>query len=215
MINTERKYCIAGTGGSGRETFSCLIDCFSSLNMNARKATCFMVDDDSYKQSSVMGVEVISQSQFDPQQYQVIVAIGNPDKRRQVVESLPNETQYGTIIHPTAIISEHVQLGAGAVVTAGVVITCDISIGQHAQINLHSSISHDCVIGDYFTTAQGVRISGNCTIGDNVYFGANSCVKQGVNICNNVLIGMGGVVVKDIMEKGTYIGNPATKLMRA
>jgi acetyltransferase-like isoleucine patch superfamily enzyme len=45
-----------------------------------------------------------------------------------------------------------------------------------------------------------------------VYFGTNSSVRQGITICQDVVIGMGGVVVKNITESGIYVGNPATKL---
>ena len=67
-------------------------------------------------------------------------------------------------------------------------------------------------MGDFFTTAPSANISGNCNFGDCVYFGTNSAVRQGVKICDNVTIGMGGVVVKDITEEGVYIGNPLKKL---
>jgi acetyltransferase-like isoleucine patch superfamily enzyme len=32
-----------------------------------------------------------------------------------------------------------------------------------------------------------------------------------VNICDNVVIGAGAVVTKDINEKGVYFGNPARR----
>ena len=44
---------------------------------------------------------------------------------------------------------------------------------------------------------QEQSISGNCTFGEKI-FGTNSSVRQGVSICNDVTIGMGGVVVKNI-----------------
>jgi len=47
-----------------------------------------------------------------------------------------------------------------------------------------------------------------------VYFGTNSCVRQKITICDNVTIGMGGVVVKNITEPGVYIGNPVQKLVK-
>jgi UDP-3-O-[3-hydroxymyristoyl] glucosamine N-acyltransferase len=73
-------------------------------------------------------------------------------------------------------------------------------------------VGHDCVIGDFFTASPGVNISGNCTIGNQVYIGTNASLKQGITICDDVIIGMGSVVVKDIIEPGVYIGNPISKL---
>ena len=69
-------------------------------------------------------------------------------------------------------------------------------------------------IGNFFTALPGCNISGNVTIGDYVTIGANACIKEKLTIANNVFIGMGAVVVKDIKEAGIYVGSPAIKLMR-
>ena len=49
-------------------------------------------------------------------------------------------------------------------------------------------------------------------IGDNVSIGSNATILP-VSICDNVIIGAGAVVTKDISIKGFYVGNPA-KLLR-
>jgi sugar O-acyltransferase (sialic acid O-acetyltransferase NeuD family) len=212
MIDNEKKICILGAGGFGREVLCCLIDAIATTNLKIEEIACFMVSDEHFKENKIMGVDVIPQSKFDPSLYKVVVAIGDPSSRKRVVESLPKKTEYTTIIHPSAIISEWVKIGEGSVITAGTILTCNISIGKHAHLNLQTTIGHDCTIGDFFTTAPAANISGNCLFGECVYFGTNSSVRQGVQICDNVTIGMGGVVVKDITEEGVYIGNPLKKL---
>lgn len=208
----KKKICILGTGGFGREVLCCLIDAISSTKLRIEDIACFMVSDEYFNENKIMGVDVIPQSKFDPLIYDVVVAIGEPNSRKSVVDSLPPQTTYTTIIHPSAVISKWVEIGEGSVITAGTILTCNIKIGKHAHLNLHTTIGHDCIIGDFFTTAPAANISGNCSFGDYVYFGTNTSVRQGVKICNNVTIGMGGVVVKDITEEGVYIGNPLKKL---
>jgi len=212
MIGSKKKIGIIGTGGSARETLLCLIDGFGTLPLKIEDIVCFFERDSHLKDNNVMGVKVLPQSEFDPSVYDVVVGIGDSALRKKVVQALPVNTTFTNIIHPDAIISKWVEIGEGSVITAGTVLTCNIKIGNHAQLNLHTNISHDCEIGDYFTTAPGVNISGICKFGDCVYFGTNSSVRQGINICSNVTIGMGGVVVKDILEEGVYIGNPVKKL---
>jgi sugar O-acyltransferase (sialic acid O-acetyltransferase NeuD family) len=214
MNTSSKKICIAGTGGFGRETLCCLID---SLQLHGKELkiediACFMVSDNHFKEETIMGATVIPQSKFDPLLYEVVVAIGDPKVRRQMVDSLPKETKYATIIHPSVVMSKWVDIGAGSIITAGTILTCNIKLGKHAHLNLHTTIGHDCVIGDYFSTTPGVNISGNCTFGDNVYFGTNSSVREKIKICDNVTIGMGGVVVKNIDAAGVYVGNPLKKL---
>jgi sugar O-acyltransferase (sialic acid O-acetyltransferase NeuD family) len=212
MIDNEKKICILGAGGFGREVLCCVIDVIATTNLKIEDIACFMVSDEHFKDDKIMGVDVIPQSKFDPNLFNVVIAIGDPCARKRVVESLPPKTTYTTIIHPSAVISDWVEIGEGSIVTAGTILTCNIKIGKHAHLNLHTTIGHDCIVGDFFTTGPAANISGNCNFGDCVYFGTNSTVRQGVKICDNVTIGMGGVVVKDITEKGVYIGNPLKKL---
>lgn len=212
MIEIDKKICIYGTGGFGREVLCCLIDIIAGTKLKIEEIACFMVGDEYFKESKIMGIEVIPQSKFDPALYDVVVAIGDPVLRKKVVDNLPQETTYTTLIHPGAVISEWVKIGEGSIITAGTILTCNITIGRHAHLNLHTTVGHDCVIGDFFTTAPAANISGNCHFGDYVYLGTNAAVRNGVTICSNVTIGMGGVVVKDINEEGVYIGNPLKKL---
>lgn len=212
MIDNEKKICIMGTGGFSREVLCCLIDGIAKANLKIEEIACFMESDENFKENKIMGIDVIPQSKFDPELYNVVVAIGDPSSRKRVVNNLPSQTTYTTIIHPSAVISEWVEIGEGSIITAGTILTCNIKIGKHAHLNLHTTIGHDCIMGDFFTTAPAANISGNCEFGECVYFGSNSAVKQGVKICDNVTIGMGGIVVKDITEEGVYIGNPLKKL---
>jgi sugar O-acyltransferase (sialic acid O-acetyltransferase NeuD family) len=138
--------------------------------------------------------------------------VGDPLVRKKIVESLPEETVYASIIHPRAVLSEWVEVGAGSIITAGTIVTCQVHLGQHTHLNLHTTVGHDCSFGDYFTTAPGVNVSGNCQFGNGVYIGTNACVREGIKIIDNVTVGMGAVVVKDITDSGVYIGNPCKKL---
>ena len=67
-------------------------------------------------------------------------------------------------------------------------------------------------MGKYFTSAPGVRLSGNCFIGENVYFGTNSCTVQGINVNDNIKVGIGSVVVNNLKKSGTYMFNPSKKV---
>jgi sugar O-acyltransferase (sialic acid O-acetyltransferase NeuD family) len=172
----------------------------------------FMVDDLYYTQNNIMGIEVIRRSAFNIDEYNVVVAIGNPQDRKNAVQNLPSDTEYATLIHPNALLSDWVEIAEGSIVTANSILTCNIKIGKHCHINLNTTIGHDCAIGDYFTAAPAVNISGHCTIGDGVYIGTNAAIREGVNICDDVVIGMSAVVLNDVIEKGIYAGQPIKKL---
>lgn len=214
MITLDKQICIIGTGGFGRETLACLIDCLSVTQHEAKDIAVFMVDDKFHIENEVMGIPVIKKSNFIAAKYNVVVAIGSPKLRKKIIQELPKNTTFTSIIHPTVVSSKWNNIGEGSIITAGTILTCNIRIGKHCHLNLNTTIGHDCKIGDYFTTAPGVNISGNCTFGNCVYFGSNSSVRQGIKIVDNVTIGMGGVVVKDILNEGVYIGNPTRRLYK-
>ncbi|MBQ4269870.1 MAG: acetyltransferase [Clostridia bacterium] len=141
------------------------------------------------------------------------VAIGNNAIRKKIMEKL---LQYGatvsTLVHPNSVIGPNVEIGVGTVVTAGVVINPCVKIGDGVIVNTGSSIDHDCHIENYAHIAVGARVAGTVKIGENAWIGAGATVKNNVTICSDCLIGAGAVVVKDIDEKGTYVGVPARKL---
>jgi acetyltransferase-like isoleucine patch superfamily enzyme len=101
----------------------------------------------------------------------------------------------------------------------------DTSIGHRCRIQSHAficelvTIGDDCFIShgamfinDLFATggpAKGRKELWRSTrIGNNVSIGTNATVLP-VSICDNVVVGAGAVVTKDITEPGIYVGNPA------
>jgi sugar O-acyltransferase (sialic acid O-acetyltransferase NeuD family) len=194
---------IIGYGGFGKEVYW-------SLLPQERTNAIFFVDDTYYVEGDN---NVLPLSKLDVNQYEVVVAIADSQVRQRIVKNLPYGVKFFTHIHPTAQIhGNDVEIGEGSIICAGTIITCNVKIGKHAHLNLITTIGHDCVIGDYFTTAPGVQISGNEVIGDRVYFGTRSCVKQKIQICDDVVIGMNAGVVKNITEPGVYVGTPAKKM---
>ena len=67
-------------------------------------------------------------------------------------------------------------------------------------------------VGDHSHIAPHATICGRSRIGNNVFCGASSTVIDKINICDDVVIGAGAVVINDIIESGTYIGVPAKRI---
>ena len=203
-----KKICIIGSSGFAKEVYWLIKDC----NLES-EVDCFMEPDQYWKEGEVLGLKVRKQSEFDPALHMAVLGIGDSKIREKVVTSqLPKETEYPSIIHPNVKISPWVKMGRGAIISAGSIITCDINIGEFATVNLNCTIGHDCNIGDYMTLNPGVNLSGLCNLGHHVYIGTNAAIRQGVSICDNVTIGMGATVVKNIVEAGVYIGSPSKKM---
>ena len=198
---------IFGTGGFARE-----VACILHDQGRGDRIVAFYEPDEVYEARELLGVAVRPQSAFDPAKYRAAVGIGNPSIREKVVGELPAETVFETLIHPTVVMSQWVEVGAGSIICAGCILTCQISIGEHCHINLNTTVGHDCTFGHFCTVAPGANISGNCEFGNRVDVGTQASFRQHVRICDDAVIGMGTVVVKDIVEAGTYVGVPAKKV---
>ncbi len=133
-----------------------------------------------------------------------------------------------TIIQPVNLYG--CKLGSGTFVGPFVEIQRNVTVGERCRIQSHSfvcelvTIGNDCVIAhgvifinDSFKIggpAQGNRSLWSATrIGNRVSIGSNATILP-VSICDDVVIGAGSVVSKDILKPGIYAGNPA-KFMRS
>src|SRR5688572_4499041 len=75
-------------------------------------------------------------SRFSAAEWNVVVALGN-NERRSRLQADASALGYGiaTVIHPSAVISREVGIGAGTVVLAGAVVQVGAEIGPGVIIN--------------------------------------------------------------------------------
>jgi acetyltransferase-like isoleucine patch superfamily enzyme len=131
-----------------------------------------------------------------------------------------------TLVEPVNLygctIGEDTFIGPFVEIQRQVVIGKRCKIQSHAFICELVKIGNDCFIShgamfvnDLFSSggpAKGDQTKWKQTfIGNNVSIGTNATILP-VRICDNVVIGAGSVVTKDITEPGIYCGNPARKL---
>lgn len=133
-----------------------------------------------------------------------------------------------TVIEPVNMYG--CKLGAQVFVGPFVEIQAGVSIGDRTRIQSHSFICSLVTIGaDYFIghgvmfvndrfssggPARGDKsLWASTRLGNRVSIGSNATLLP-VFICDDVVVGAGSVVTRDIMKPGIYAGNPA-KFLRA
>ncbi|MEA3029357.1 MAG: hypothetical protein QOG13_682 [Sphingomonadales bacterium] len=116
-------------------------------------------------------------------------------------------------------------IGDGCFIGPFVEIQKGVTIGARTRVQSHSficelvTIGEDCFVGhgvmfvnDRFARggpARGDRTLWEPTaIGNNVSIGSNATIMP-VSICDNVVIGAGAVVTRNIENSGVYAGSPA------
>ena len=120
------------------------------------------------------------------------------------------------------------EIGDDCFIGPFVEIQRNVKIGKNCRVQSHAFICELVSIGDFCFISHGVKFvndlfsmgkpAGNdkslwrpTKVGNYVSIGTNATILP-VTITNNVVIGAGSVVTKDIKEPGVYAGNPARKL---
>ncbi len=131
-----------------------------------------------------------------------------------------------TVVEPSNLyectLGDHVFVGPFCEIQKGVSIGARTKVQSHSFICELVSIGEDCFIGHGVmfindTFSDGRPAGGDASkwkstrIGNRVSIGSNATMLP-VTICDEVVIGAGAVVTKDITEPGTYVGNPVKRL---
>lgn len=85
---------------------------------------------------------------------------------------------------------------------------CPVTIGNNVMIAPNVSLYGAGHPIHPAARNSGYEYGAPITIGDNVWIGGSVCVLPGVTIGNNVVIGAGSVVTKDIPDNVIAAGNP-------
>ncbi len=207
-----QKVVIIGTGGFGRE----VLDVLEAINQaEAQYDILGFITEPGYQQPGELIHEKPVVGHFDwleqnKHEVKAICAIGSPAVRLRLTRQAEQMgVQFFSAVHPRAILTRWVTMGAGSIITAGCILTNNITIGNHVHLNLDCTVGHDAVIEDYVTVSPGVHISGNDRLETGCFIGTGANLIEGKTIGQWSVVGAGSVVVKDIPANTTAVGNPA------
>ena len=204
MTLSKSKIAVIGCGGHARSIIPILIELGYSIEG---------IYDDSYNPSdseSIAGVKLKGSVNDCPYKEDVVIAMGGPKKRELYFTQGFQLSE--NIIHQTTIISKDVTLARSNQILPLVFINAFTKIGDNNLINSGAIIEHECQIGNHNHISVGAKICGRVQLGDCNLIGAGATIIDGVKIASNITVGAGAVVISDLLEPGTYVGNPAKKI---
>ncbi len=211
-----KKLVLIGASGYGREVY----DMLERINQkeNTYNIIGFIDDDKSLWGKMINGVKVLGgieylKSNYLNERIYAAITIASADVKRKIVRELDNYVIWESLIDPTAIISKYCNIGKGTLIGAFSQIGPNSQIGDFCSILYACNVGHDAVLEDYVSAMDYCDITGHAHLEEGAYLGSSVAILPDIRICKNSVIGGGAVVVKDLIEQGTYTGVPA-KLMK-
>jgi len=209
---------IIGAGGLGKEV-AWLIE-----NINSQKPTWNLLgflEDEKYKENwgtIVHGYPILGGNSWlgeYKKSIYIICAIGKSQVRKSVYEkfSIYSNVILASIIDPSVKIDKSVIVGEGSIICRNCTVTVDTNIGKGVLMNTGSSIGHDSNIGSFCTFLTNSIVAGHATLGECCEIGSGAFILQGRTIVSNTILAPLSSILKDITEPGTYIGNPARRMI--
>jgi sugar O-acyltransferase (sialic acid O-acetyltransferase NeuD family) len=141
----------------------------------------------------------------------MVVAIGDPAARQQVVERIENAVgaRFATLVHPLVWLGDTVTVGMGSMLFGHVSATVNVRIGRHVLVNPGSTLAHDVFLDDFATLAPSVALAGHVAVGQGADIGTGAASIPRVTIGAGARVGAGAVVIRDVLPGTTVIGVPA------
>ena len=175
------------------------------------------IKDDSFCDLPLFSLEEIQQK-FPSNKFKMHVALSysklnkiREEKYLQVKKMGYNLVNY---ISSKSIFWNDLKIGDNCFVLENQTIQPKVKIGNNVMIWSGNHLGHGCNIDDHTYLSSHICISGHTKIGKRCFIGVNSHFKDFINIGDDVVIGMGSNVNKDIDSGSLVIGSKSEILSK-
>jgi len=186
---------IVGAGGLGQEVLDAVV-------VAGRPVSGFL-DDEAEEAFGPAQPEAV------PAGASVIVALGDPVVRSEILQRFAGFDRWATVVHPSAVVSSRSRLAHGVFVGALAYVGPLARVGTHVVVNVHAEVGHHVTVGPLATLSPMVALNGGVTIGDGVFLGTGASVEPGVTIGAWSRVAAGAHITRDCAACHLLAGNPA------
>lgn len=205
----KQKCIIIGAGTYGQVYAEYLKDSYSVLG--------FYDDNPKVLGEEINGIKVLGvvkeALQLD-KRIAVFIPIGNNIVRVKLLKEFEDKGFYiPSFIHPQAIVHSSVLLGKAVYILPGTNIMPLTSIGDYCMMSVNTVVSHHTILEQGVFLSFGVNIGASLVLRQYAYVGIGATVMTGVKtVGKRALIGAGAVIIRDVPDGATVVGNPGRVL---
>lgn len=116
------------------------------------------------------------------------------------------------VVHRSAVVASDAAWGEGVQLMAGAILQAGVVIGQNTIVNTGAVVDHDCNIGSHVHIAPGAVLSGGVRVDDAAHIGVGATIVQGIRIGADSVVAAGAVVIRDVPAGTTVMGVPAREM---
>lgn len=127
------------------------------------------------------------------------------DLREYYYNLLKGKVPFATIKDPTAEIGRDVRLGEGIYIGRNAIIDDETIIEDNVFIHRNNMVGHNSIVHKHSYLSGLDHMAGFCEIGERTFIGLSVCVADHIKIADDVWIGIGCIVAKNIKKPGKYM----------
>jgi len=129
--------------------------------------------------------------------------------RKKILETTGlKETDFESIIHPSAVIDRTAKVGPGCIFHTGVCIGNNAEIGAFTVIAVNTAVGPYVKIAEFAMITSLVVVLTGAKIGKMSFIGSHSLITENVEIGDNVMVGVGTIVSRNLGDGLFVLGNP-------
>lgn len=132
--------------------------------------------------------------------------------KQRLYDIFVRQIPMATIIHPSAIIHPTAKIGSNVLIHAGVIIDKGCIVEDNVTFMPGVLMSHNSHICKHSFIAGRTAMAGCVSVGERTFVGLNSCIRDHVTIGHDCVIGMGSVVINNVPDYNTVVGNPGKSI---
>jgi sugar O-acyltransferase (sialic acid O-acetyltransferase NeuD family) len=169
------------------------------------------IKEDTFKGLNVVPFEDLNEL-YPPSKYKLFAPVAD-NKLREKIYNEGKEKGYEFISYVSKKCTNYASsIGENCFILEDNTLQPFTTIGNNVVLWSGNHIGHHGVIEDNVFFTSHVVMSGHCHIKEGTFIGVNACIRDGITIEKNCIIGMGSVVTKSTEPNSTYIGSPAKKI---